>query len=232
MAQEGREYACSVPIRVVLAEDNYIVRRGLTTLIESESEIKLVATCGDLDALLRLVDETDAKVVLTDIRMPPTQTDEGIRAAQQLRKTHPGVGVVVLSQHLEPAYVVRFLEHGSEGRAYLLKEKIYDPEQLVRAVQAVALGGSVIDPKATELLVAERLRHRESPLAALTAREREVLAEMAQGKDNPAIAASLFLSLRAVERHINAIFMKLGISEEHDVHRRVRAVLLFLSEHA
>ncbi len=219
-----------MPIRVVLAEDNYIVRQGLVNVIESEPKIELVGTCGDLDLLLQLVEWSEVDVVLTDIRMPPTQTDEGIQAARHLRKTHPEVGVVVLSQHLEPAYVVAFLEHGSGGRAYLLKEKIYDPEQLVGAVQAVAHGGSMIDPKATELLVAERLRDRHSPLARLTDREREVLDQMAQGKDNPAIAKACFVSLRAVERHINAIFMKLGISEEHDVHRRVRAVLLFLSE--
>jgi DNA-binding NarL/FixJ family response regulator len=219
-----------VSIRVLLAEDSYIVRRGLVSLIECEPELELVATCEHLDELLRSVDAAAPHVVLTDIRMPPSQTDEGIRAAQQLRTTHPEVGVVVLSQHLEPEYVLAFLEHGSQGRAYLLKEKIYDPEQLLAAVKAVAAGGSLIDPKVTETLVADRLRVSRSPLSALTPREHEVLAEMAQGKDNAAIAKSLFMSLRAVERHINAIFSKLALSEEPDVHRRVRAVLLFLSE--
>jgi DNA-binding NarL/FixJ family response regulator len=167
-------------------------------------------------------------VVVTDIRMPPTMSDEGIRAARELRTLQPKTGVVVLSQYAEPAYALALLEHGSGGRAYLLKERIADPAELVAAIVAVADGGSVIDPRVVEVLVNSR-NTKPSPLDQLTTREKEVLAEMAQGKNNAAIGAALFLSDRAVEKHINALFSKLGLSEEIDVHRRVKAVLVFLS---
>jgi DNA-binding NarL/FixJ family response regulator len=167
-------------------------------------------------------------VVITDIRMPPTGTDEGIRAAERLRDTHPETGVVVLSQYVDPGYALALLEKGSGGRAYLLKERVSDVEQLLAAVKQVASGGSVIDPKVVEALVSARTS-AQSPLARLTPRESEVLSEMAQGKNNAGIAAALVLSERAVEKHINSIFLKLGLSEEPDVHRRVKAVLLFLS---
>jgi DNA-binding NarL/FixJ family response regulator len=217
-------------VRVVLAEDNLLVREGLTSLLGAQEGVEVVAACGDLESLMRAVAEDRPDVVLTDIRMPPTGTDEGLRAADRLRRTHPGLGVVVLSQYDEPAYAVSLLEGGSAGRAYLLKERVSDPEQLVRALREVARGGSVIDSKVVEALVAARSRAAQSPLAGLTAREREVLAEMAQGKTNTAIGAALSLTVRAVEKHINAIFSKLPLAEMPDADRRVTAVLLFLAE--
>jgi DNA-binding NarL/FixJ family response regulator len=166
---------------------------------------------------------------VTDIRMPPTGTDEGIRAAEVLRAEHPDMGVVVLSQYSEPAYALAFLDGGSRGRAYLLKERVSDIGQLAAAIREVAGGGSVIDPEIVDALVAARAKPADSPLHRLTAREREILSEMAQGKNNAAVAATLVLSERAVEKHINSIFSKLALSQEPDVHRRVKAVLLFLS---
>jgi DNA-binding NarL/FixJ family response regulator len=219
-----------VPIRVVLAEDNYLVREGVARLLEREPEVEVVATCGDYDGLLAAVEEHGPDVVLTDIRMPPTGTDEGVRAATEIRRSHPDTGVVVLSQYAEPAYALGFLEHGSERRAYLLKERVSDLDQLRRAIVAVHEGGSVIDPKVVDALVASRSRGAESPVARLTPREREVLAEMAQGKNNAGIASALVLTERAVEKHINSMFSKLGLTEEPDVHRRVKAVLLYLGE--
>ena len=219
-----------MPIRVVLAEDNYLVREGVRRLIETEPELELAAVAEDLAGLLAAVEAEKPDVVLTDIRMPPTGTDEGIRAAEQLRETHPGVGVVVLSQFVDPAYALNLFEHGSERRAYLLKERVSDIEQLLAAIKEVARGGSVIDPKVVEALVTARSKTAESPLSHLTKRELEVLSEMAQGKNNAAIAGALVLTERAVEKHINSIFSKLSLSEEEDAHRRVKAVLLFLSE--
>lgn len=219
-----------MPIRVVLAEDNVLLREGVARLIEAEPELELVAVCGDYDELLLAIKEHEPDVVLTDIRMPPTGTDEGIRAASHLRETSPSTGVVVLSQYAEPAYALSLLEAGSEGRAYLLKERVSEVDQLLRAIREVARGGSVIDPKVVEVLVEARARSDRSPLARLTPREGEILGEMAQGKNNAAIAAALVLSERAVEKHINSIFSKLGLSEEPDTHRRVKAVLLFLAD--
>ena len=216
-------------IRVVVAEDSYLVREGVVRLLEAQDDIEVVGSCGDFDGLLAVVDEVSPDVVLTDIRMPPTGTDEGIRAANELRVRHPDVGVVVLSQFVEPGYALALLEHGSGGRAYLLKERVSDVDQLLRAMREVADGGSVIDPKVIETLVEARSRQRESPLEQLTPREREVLAEMAQGRNNAGVAGALGLSERAVEKHINSVFSKLGLSEEPDVHRRVKAVLLYLS---
>jgi len=219
-----------VAIRVVLAEDNFLIREGVSRLLEAEDEVEVVATCGDLDALLAVVETERPDVVLTDIRMPPTGTDEGIRAAARLRTTHPRLGVVVLSQYDDPSYAVSLLETGSGGRAYLLKERISEPEQLVAAIREVARGGSVIDPRIVETLVSARTRAADSTLAELTPREREVLAQMAQGKNNAAIAEDLTLTTRAVERHINSLFAKLPLDEHPDVDRRVKAVLLFLAE--
>ena len=162
--------------------------------------------------------------------MPPGGTDEGIQAAERLRETSPETGVVVLSQYSDPQYALALLEKGSARRAYLLKERVHDLEQLVRAILEVAAEGSVVDPKVVEELVAARARAGASPLEALTPREREILAEMAQGKNNAAIAAALVLTERSVEKYINSIFSKLGLTWEHDVHRRVKAVLLYLSE--
>jgi len=218
-----------VPIRLVLAEDNYLLREGICRLIEAQPELELAAACEDFDSLIDAIEVHRPDVVLTDIRMPPTGTNEGIQASEQLRRTHPATGVVVLSQYADPQYALEFLEHGSQGRAYLLKERVSDIDQLLVAIQEVARGGSVIDPKVIDALVAARSR-APSPLRDLTVRESEVLSQMAQGKNNAAIAAALVLSERAVEKHINSLFSKLGLTEERDVSRRVKAVLLFLSE--
>jgi DNA-binding NarL/FixJ family response regulator len=221
-----------VPIRIVLADDHYLVREGVAALIATESDLELLATCEDLDRALAAVEEHRPDVVITDIRMPPTGTDEGVRLAADLRRHHPGIGVVVLSQYVEPAYALALLEDGSAGRAYLLKERVSDIDELVAAVRAVASGGSWIDPKVVEALVATRSSPSDSPLRHLTPRELEVLGEIATGKNNAAIAEALVLSGRAVEKHINSIFSKLGLSEEPAVHRRVAAVLLFLGDAA
>ena len=214
---------------MVIAEDSYLVREGVVRLLDSHDGVEVVGACEDYDGLLALVAEVIPDVVLTDIRMPPTGSDEGIRAANELRETHPHVAVVVLSQFVEPGYALALLEHGSARRGYLLKERVADVEQLVRAIHEVASGGSVIDPKVVEALVEARSRHRDSPLEALTPRQRDVLGEMAQGRNNAGVAAALGLSERAVEKHINSVFSKLGLSEEPDVHRRVKAVQLFLA---
>ena len=214
---------------MVLAEDNYIVREGVEKLINSEPDLEVVAACADYDSLMGAVAAEIPDVVVTDIRMPPTGTDEGIRAANELRAEHPDLGVVVLSQYSEPKYALDFLESGSRGRAYLLKERVSNIGQLAQAIRDVARGGSVIDPEVVDALVAARSRASDSPLRVLTPRETEILGEMAQGKNNAAVAASLVLSERAVEKHINSIFSKLALSQEPDVHRRVKAVLLFLS---
>src|SRR3984893_2316784 len=224
-------YPMDVPIRVVMAEDNYLVREGVRQLIESLPELELVAVCEDMDGLLKAVEEHNPEVILTDIRMPPTGTDEGLQVAEQLRKSHPSTGVVVLSQYVESEYALALLEKGAAGRAYLLKERVGDVTQLVDAIKEVAAGGSVIDPKVVEALVAGRSRST-SPLDGLTPREREVLSEVAQGRNNAAIARALFLTERAVEKHINSIFSKLGLSEEIDVHRRVKATLMYLGRTA
>jgi DNA-binding NarL/FixJ family response regulator len=219
-----------VPIRVVLAEDSYLVREGVRRLLETEPDVELVAVCEDYDSLLEAIGGAEPDVVLTDIRMPPTGTDEGIRAAERLRQVRPAAGVVLLSQFADPAYALAFLEHGTEGRAYLLKERVSDLDQLLAAIREVARGGSVIDPKVVEALVAARSRAAQSPLARLTPREREVLALLAEGRSNAAVADALVLSERAVEKHINAILAKLELPAARDAHRRVKAVLLFLAE--
>lgn len=216
--------------RVVLAEDSFIVREGLREIFAAHDRIEVLAACEDLDGLLAAVESERPDVVVTDIRMPPTCTDEGIRAAAALRDTHPDVGVVVLSAHDDPGYVLALLESGSAGRAYLLKERIHDRLQLIAAIDAVAAGGSVIDPKVVEVLVAARTQAARSPLSELTARETQVLAEIAQGKSNTAIAESLVLTKRAVEKHIHAIFMKLNLASEQEASKRVKAALMFLAD--
>jgi DNA-binding NarL/FixJ family response regulator len=205
------------------------VREGITRLLGTQDDVEVVGACADFDGLLDAVAADPPDVVLTDIRMPPTGTDEGVRAANQLRASHPEVGVVVLSQYVEPGYALALLEEGSERRAYLLKERVSDVDQLLHAIREVARGGSVIDPKVVEALVTARSRRRDSPLEHLTPREREVLGEMAQGKNNAAVANALGLSERAVEKHINSLFGKLALSEEPDAHRRVKAVLVYLA---
>jgi DNA-binding NarL/FixJ family response regulator len=214
--------------RIVLAEDNVLLREGVSRLVAGEDDLELVGVAADLPSLLALIEEVSPDVVVTDIRMPPTGTDEGIQAAARLRAERPDVGVVVLSQYANPAYALALLSEGSEGRAYLLKERVSDVEELLGAIREVAVGGSVIDPKVVEALVSSSSKAAKSDLDRLTPRESEVLAEMASGKSNAAIAATLVLSERAVEKHTNSIFSKLGLSEEQDVNRRVKAVLLHL----
>ena len=219
-----------MPIRIVLAEDQYLVREGLRRVLETQEGLEVVSVCGDLDSLLVTVAAERPDVVLTDIRMPPGNTDEGIQAATRLRETNPEVGVVVLSQYATPGYMLALLNGGSERRGYLLKERVKDLEQLVAAIRAVAEGGSVFDPKVVETLVAENVRSEESPLNELTPRERDVLREMAEGKNNAAIARALVLTERSVEKVIHSIFLKLGLTWEPAVHKRVKAVVLYLAE--
>jgi DNA-binding NarL/FixJ family response regulator len=214
----------------VFAEDNYLVREGTVALLADVDDVEVVGTAADLDELLALVGSETPDAVLTDIRMPPTGTDEGIRAAKTIRAEHPDVGVVVLSQFADEAYAYDLLKDGAGGLGYLLKERVADVDEVVRALQEVSRGGSVLDPKVVESLVAAKDRMAHSPLATLTDREREVLSHMAQGQNNAAIAKSLFLTERAVEKHINSLFHKLDLTEEPDVHRRVMAVLAFLRE--
>jgi DNA-binding NarL/FixJ family response regulator len=217
-------------VRVVFAEDNYLVREGTAALLQTSDEVDLVGTATTLDELMVAVEELRPEVVLTDIRMPPTNTTEGIVAAKRIRAEHPEIGVVVLSQFAEEEYAYDLLKDGAAGLGYLLKERVSDVDELIRAIDEVSKGGSVLDPKVVEALVAAKDRMAHSPLAQLTEREREVLEHMAQGQNNASIAKSLFLTERAVEKHINSLFHKLGLSEEPDVHRRVMAVLAFLRE--
>jgi DNA-binding NarL/FixJ family response regulator len=219
-----------MPIRVFIAEDNLLVREGLEQLLSGQQRVQLVGAYADLSSLLEAIQADPPDVVLTDIRMPPTHTDEGIRVAALLRETNPQIGVVVLSQYAEPPYVLALLESGSHGRGYLLKDRVHDREELLSALESVAHGGSVVDPRIVDMLVASKGRTERSSLAALTPRECEVLAQIAQGKSNSAIAKSLVLSKRAVEKHINSIFYKLGLSEAEDVSKRVKATLAFLSD--
>ena len=215
--------------RLVLAEDHYLLREGLRRLLETNPDLEVAAVCEDFDSLLAAVEAERPDVVVTDIRMPPGNLDEGIRASDWLRVEHPDVGVVVLSQYLEPAYALALFEAGTERRAYLLKERVHDVGQLVAAIRAVAEGGSVVDPKVVEALVAEKTRRDHSPLHELTQRERDVLREMAEGKNNAAIAEALGLGERTVEKVIHAIFLKLGLAWETTVHKRVKAVIFYLS---
>ncbi len=217
-------------IRLILAEDSYLMREGISSLLELDDSLELIATCENYDELIAAVETHSPDVVITDIRMPPTQTDEGIRAANLLRDTNPDTGVVVLSQYAEPEYALHLFEKGSQGRAYLLKERVADLRQLADAVAEVARGGTVIDPTVVDLLVRARRKHKPSVLDRLTDRENEVLAEIAGGRNNAGIADVLYISERAVEKHINSIFTKLDLSHEEDTHRRVKAVLLYLAE--
>ena len=217
-------------MRVVWGEDNYLVREGVLRLLEPVSDVEVVAACGDFDSLARAIRDDQPDVVLTDIRMPPTNTDEGIRMAHELRDSYPEIGVVVLSQFLDSQYALALLDRGADRRAYLLKERVRDTEELVNAIREVAAGGSVIDPKVVEALVSAQSRLEESPLEELTPRERQILEEMAQGKSNAAIAETLVLAERSVEKVIHSIFLKLGLTWQPDINRRVKAVLVFLSE--
>jgi DNA-binding NarL/FixJ family response regulator len=217
-----------VALRVVFAEDNYLVREGTSALLRETKELDLVDVVEDRDGLLRSVEEHHPDAVLTDIRMPPTHTMEGIEAARRIRAQHPDVGVVVLSQYVEEDYAYELLKDGASGLGYLLKERVADIDELVHALSEVCSGNSVLDPKVVEALIARRQRTEESPLARLTPRELEVLDQMAQGRNNAGIADALFLTERAVEKHINSLLHKLDLPEEFPVHRRVMAVLTFL----
>jgi DNA-binding NarL/FixJ family response regulator len=221
-----------MPIRVVLADDHYLVREGVRRVVETRPDLEVAAVCGDLPSLLAAVEAERPDVVITDIRMPPGGADEGIQAAERLRETNPEIGVVVLSQYANPSYLRALLERGSARRAYLLKERVKDVGQLEAAIRAVAEGGSMIDPRVVEELVAENARGEESPLNQLTSRERDVLREMAEGKNNAAIGEALFLNERSVEKVIHSIFLKLGLTCEEMVHKRVKAVILYLADSA
>ena len=215
-------------LRVLVAEDDALLRTGIIRLLEGTQGIEVMGGCRDLPELLAAVNADPPDVVVTDIRMPPSGTDEGLQAAAWLHAEHPEVAVVVLSQHVNPEYAVRLLGSGTGRRAYLMKERVSDVHDLVHAIEEVAAGGSVIDPKVIEALVSGSRTRPKSPLDHLTPRELEVLAEMAQGKSNAAVASSLFLSERAIEKYSNSIFAKLGVSEEKDRNRRVSAVLIYL----
>jgi DNA-binding NarL/FixJ family response regulator len=219
-----------VPIRVVVADDSLLVREGLEQVLAGLPNVEVVASCTDFPSLVEAIEAERPDVVLTDIRMPPSMSDEGIRVAALLRDEQPSVGVVVLSQYSDPSYALALLESGSAGRAYLLKERVHDRAQLLSAIEAVATGGSAIDPRIVDVLVTARTRAERSPLSELTPREREVLAEIAQGKSNTAIAGSLVLTKRAVEKHINSIFSKLDLAESQSASKRVKATLAFLAD--
>jgi DNA-binding NarL/FixJ family response regulator len=217
-----------MPLRVVFADDHFLVRQGTAALLAEDADVEVVGLAQDFAGLLDTVAKLQPDAVLTDIRMPPTFSDEGLRAAKQIRRDHPGTGVVVLSQYAEPADVMELFANGVAGLGFLLKERIARVEELVAALRAVCAGGSALDPMVVEALVMRRNAQERSPLAGLTERELDVLREMASGKSNVAIAKSLFVSERAVEKHSNALFAKLGVSEEPDMNRRVLAVLKFL----
>jgi DNA-binding NarL/FixJ family response regulator len=218
-----------VTIRLVVGEDNMLVREGLRHLLDSHDGFTVAATCGDYASVMRAVELEQPQVVVTDIRMPPTQSDEGIRIANELRESHPEIGVVVVSQHADPSYVLALLDRGSRGRAYLLKERIHRVEDLEAAIEAVADGDSIVDPVVVESLVSQASR-REGPLGSLTRRELEILELMAQGQNNAGIAKRLYLREHSVEKYVSSILGKLELGDAAEVHRRVKAVLLYLSE--
>jgi DNA-binding NarL/FixJ family response regulator len=218
------------PLRVIAADDSFVIREFLQTALSAAPEVALVAMCSNGKELSAAIAQDDPDVIVTDIRMPPSGTGEGVRIAAELRETRPRVGVVVLSQYAEPEYALALLEGGTGGRAYLLKERIRNREELIGAIQAVAGGGSVIDPAIVDVLIEARARQAKSRLAQLTPRERELLALIAAGKSNGAIAESLVLTKRAVEKHVNSIFSKLDLPDTLDVSRRVKATLIFLAE--
>lgn len=216
-------------LRIVLGEDSYLAREGIMRALEDVEDVDVVATCSDLDGLRAAIEDVRPDVVLTDIRMPPTNTDEGIRLAGELRQSYPEIGVVVLSQHAEPLYAVSLFEGGSDRRAYLLKERLKDEGELSRALHEVAAGGSVVDPYIVERLVGAHSGGADPRVDKLTPREREILGLIAQGRSNAAIARSLYITTRAVERHINAIFARLELAESAEANRRVQAVLVYLA---
>jgi DNA-binding NarL/FixJ family response regulator len=230
LREDHDERSPGAPIRIVVAEDSYLIREFLVTVLDAAPEVELLAVCRNGKELDTAIERWSPDVVLTDIRMPPSGTDEGIRTAARLRVSHPAVGVVVLSQYAEPSYALALLDEGTGGRGYLLKERIRGREELIAAVEKVASGGSVIDPSIVDALIRARSRAAHSKLAELTPRERELLAEIAAGNSNGAIAKSHVLTKRAVEKHVNSIFAKLNLPETPDVSRRVKATLIFLAE--
>jgi DNA-binding NarL/FixJ family response regulator len=216
-------------VRVIIAEDHYLVREGTRRLLESSGEVEVVAAVESAQAALTAVDRLRPDVVITDIRMPPTNQMEGIEVAHAIRSKHPHVGVVVLSQYANSLYAFELFRNGTGGFAYLLKDRVGDLDELMRALREVTVGGSVIDPQVVEGLLARRQQLSGSLLETLTSREMDVLSEMAQGKSNSAIAEALFISQSAIEKHINSIFAKLALSAEDGAHhRRVAAVLTLL----
>src|SRR5262245_28561093 len=219
-----------MPLRIVISEDDLLVREGIVRLLSGAPDLEVVAACDDYDATFAAVEEQEPDVLLTDIRMPPTATDEGIRLSQQIRVNHPRMGVVVVSQSSEPDHVLGLFEGGSDRRAYLLKERIHDRAALVSAIRSVAAGGTSVDPRIIEVLVHARSGEEPSQLAELTPRERDVLAAIAEGKSNASIAKELFLTKGTVEKNVNSIFLKLGLGGAADVSKRVKAALLFLAE--
>lgn len=223
-------YAVAMAVRVVVGEDSMLVREGIAKVLAPHGDIEVLALCEDLPTLLDAIELHRPDVVVTDIRMPPTGGDEGIRIAQRLRDERPDVGVVVVSQYAEPAYALDLFDAGSEGRAYLLKERLSDPSQLARAILEVADGGSVVDPRIVESLVDARRGRSGGVIDRLSPREGEVLAKIAEGKNNAAVAEALVLSERAVEKHIGSLLSKLGLPEDDSTHRRVKAVLMYLGE--
>jgi DNA-binding NarL/FixJ family response regulator len=228
---ERKTQAPNAAYRLVVAEDAYLIREGIRSALEPEhEEVEVCEYCPDLPSLLQAVEQHQPNVVITDIRMPPSNTDEGIQAATELRESHPEIGVVVISQYVSPHYALKLFEHGSAGRAYLLKEHVGHRIQLMEAIREVGAGGSVVDPKVVDVLVEARMRAKNSLLARLSTREREVLAGVATGASNAAIAESLFLTKRAVEKNINSLFAKLDLTDDKGTSRRVRAALLFIAD--
>ena len=211
--------------RVVVADDSVLLREGVARLLD-DAGFDVVAQSGNADDLLRHVAMHQPDVAVVDIRMPPTQTDEGLKAAKEIRERHPGVGVLVLSQYVEPAYAMELLAESAEGVGYLLKDRVADIDEFAAAVRRVSEGGSALDPSVVSQLVG---RHRrDDPLSDLSPRERQVLELMAEGRSNQAIAEKLFITLRAVEKHVTSIFTKLRLPATAEDHRRVLAVLTYL----
>ncbi len=215
-------------IRVVLGEDNFLVREGIERILSSDPELEVVASCGDLDELRAAVDRLKPDVVLTDVRMPPTETDEAIRLASELRQSHPDVGLVVLSQHASSVYAGALFSDGAAGRGYLLKDRVADGAELVRILREVAAGGTHLDPAVFDVVYAGWERAESGHLNRLTPRENEVLALVATGDTNAVIAEKLGISKRAVERHVNSIFDKLELRDAEHISRRVMATLEYL----
>ena len=217
-------------LRVVLGEDSYLAREGISRALEAAEGIELVASGGTLDEVLQTVDRLEPDVVLSDVRMPPNHTDEGIRLAIELRHSHPAIGVVILSQHADALYALALFDDGSDGRGYLLKDRVRDRDELTRALLEVARGGTVVDAKIVNELLAVRRQRETSGLETLTGREQEILALVAEGRSNGDIAETLVVTKRAVEGHINSIFSKLELGDPERVDRRVKAALVYLTE--